>query len=628
MHSAFGSQTLGSARDPAGVTVQCRTPECAALLFVRAALFCGAAMAVAGAAQALQVVGTTATPVGGLSGVPAATSTMASPVPAAQLSSSSLGSDSCASAPHIVGVGIFPFDTSFATTGSEGQTAGACALRSTTAINNDVWFEWTAPSSGTVILSTCGLTSIDTKIGIWDKQLIGGTCPTSQFGSIGCMDDVSPSIAQTKVVFAVVAGLDYIIQLGTYPGSAFSPAGVPGSGAFSIEYLPLPNPRACVADDGEADQALAVTTASNRGSCMIARYGIPGRSARVSAIDVVWGARVNAAGSLLVDGTPASVALWEDPNDDGDPSDAVLLEVAPTTIQNHDTDMFNQVQLATTHTLSGYFFVGAIFRNSATPGPNLRPFQLDWDSDEVLPYDPFGPFVLPYQARTFVGNASGAFDPASLAPSSLNQSVVAFLGGVFMPGYVSSAYNSIPLIRPTCYPEAGAPFCSNDTLGTDHMTPCPCSNSGSIGNGCSNSFNADGARLTAYGNVADDDILGPGPQPMVLSASGMPATSFTMFIQHDAPGDTRFHDGVLCASGGLVRLRGRNAGTAQFMAAGTAVFPNSNFANDSTLTLSSRGGVVVGSGATRYYAAWYRNASTTFCPPATANVTNGWRVTW
>ena len=79
---------------------------------------------------------------------------------------------------------------------------------------------------------------------------------------------------------------------------------------------------------------------------------------------------------------------------------------------------------------------------------------------------------------------------------------------------------------------------------------------------------------------------------------------------------------MLCAAGNLVRLRGRNA------LGGVALFPDSNFAVDQTITLSQRGGVTVGSGARRYYATFYRNASTTFCPPATANVTNGWVIDW
>ena len=179
-----------------------------------------------------------------------------------------------------------------------------------------------------------------------------------------------------------------------------------------------------------------------------------------------------------------------------------------------------------------------------------------------------------------------------------------------------------------CTSQAGASYCSNDTIGWDHTTPCPCGNVGAVGHGCASSFNAAGAQLVALGVISDDDILSPGPSPVVLSCHGLPSASFTMFLQHDSPRDTIFHDGVLCAGGNLVRLRGRNAGASSSQPPGIAVFPNSGFANDTTLTLSSRGGVIVGSGATRFYSAWYRNASLSFCPPATANVSNGWTIVW
>jgi len=162
-------------------------------------------------------------------------------------------------------------------------------------------------------------------------------------------------------------------------------------------------------------------------------------------------------------------------------------------------------------------------------------------------------------------------------------------------------------------PIPGTPFCFGDGTLSDHTTPCPCGNSGDPGNGCAHSFSILGANLVGEGAIPNDDV--------VLHATGMPSTAFTLFMQHDAPGDTIFHDGTLCAGGNLVRLRGRAA------AGGEARFPDSNFANDS-MTLSTRGGVTVGSGAQRRYAAWYRNASTTFCPPATANVSNGWKITW
>jgi len=172
--------------------------------------------------------------------------------------------------------------------------------------------------------------------------------------------------------------------------------------------------------------------------------------------------------------------------------------------------------------------------------------------------------------------------------------------------------NGLPVPGPV--PPAFEAFCSGTPLDPTHTTQCPCANSGVLGNGCAHSFSSFGANLAASGSAPADNVL--------LTASNTPGTAFALFMQHDAVGDTTFHDGVLCAAGNLVRLRGRNA------SGGVAYFPDSNFAVDQTITLSQRGGVTVGSGARRYYAAFYRNASTTFCPPATANVTNGWVIDW
>ena len=157
-------------------------------------------------------------------------------------------------------------------------------------------------------------------------------------------------------------------------------------------------------------------------------------------------------------------------------------------------------------------------------------------------------------------------------------------------------------------------FCSNGTLGSDHTTACPCGNSGAPGNGCAHSASANGANLNGLGVAALDNVQ--------LDVTSLPSNAFTLFLQHDASDDAVFHDGVLCAGGTLVRLRGRSA------AGGAALFPDNSLPIDATTTLSQRGGVTVGSGATRYYSAWFRNASTTFCPPATANVSNGWVLDW
>jgi len=158
-------------------------------------------------------------------------------------------------------------------------------------------------------------------------------------------------------------------------------------------------------------------------------------------------------------------------------------------------------------------------------------------------------------------------------------------------------------------------FCAGDGSFEDHTTACPCGNEATTpGHGCGHSFDPGGARLTATGLAAADNVI--------LTTNFTPATAFTLMMQHSAAADGTFHDGVLCAGGTLIRLRGRGA------VGGSITFPDSNFPNDVTLTLSQRGQVVVGSGVRRYYGGWYRNASTTFCPPATANVTNGFLIDW
>jgi len=168
------------------------------------------------------------------------------------------------------------------------------------------------------------------------------------------------------------------------------------------------------------------------------------------------------------------------------------------------------------------------------------------------------------------------------------------------------------LFAGSCLP--GQAFCFGSGIDTSHTTACPCGNAGASTNGCAHSFSALGANLTATGRTSVDNV--------VLRGTNVPSTSFSLFLQHDATGDQLFHDGVLCASGTLIRLRGRAA------AAGAINFPDTAFAQDQTITLSQRGLVTIGSGARRFYSVWYRNASTSFCPPATANVSNGFQIVW
>jgi len=134
---------------------------------------------------------------------------------------------------------------------------------------------------------------------------------------------------------------------------------------------------------------------------------------------------------------------------------------------------------------------------------------------------------------------------------------------------------------------------------------CPCANFGEIGHGCANSNGAlGGARLFASGATR--------PNTVVLTCEGIPNNNLCTFLRgtlDDANG-TVFGDGVLCASGTIIRFGQQSAGGAGL--------PNGAIAAAGT----------VPAGNTRYYQVHYRNPSAAFCPPEAFNVSNAYRIDW
>jgi len=151
-------------------------------------------------------------------------------------------------------------------------------------------------------------------------------------------------------------------------------------------------------------------------------------------------------------------------------------------------------------------------------------------------------------------------------------------------------------------------FCVGDASGL----PCPCGNNGASGAGCANSFGTSGL-LSASG------VASIGADTLSLNGSGMSLTGLTLYFQGSAPDNggvgTWIADGVRCVAGSIVRL-----GTK------TNVGGASSYPVGADQTVSVRGGVTAGQ--TRYYQAYYRNAAPAFCPPGTANYTNGVAVVW
>ncbi len=157
-----------------------------------------------------------------------------------------------------------------------------------------------------------------------------------------------------------------------------------------------------------------------------------------------------------------------------------------------------------------------------------------------------------------------------------------------------------------------ASFCHGD----GGELPCPCWNSGASGHGCANSASPAGAQLGWSGAT--------NPDTLVLGASGEPATALTIFLQGDAQlAHAAFGDGLRCVGGNLKRLFVHAAsGGATSAPAG---------AEPSIHARSAALGDTIAPGTARFYQAYYRDPSASFCSaPAggTFNITNGVVVHW
>lgn len=154
--------------------------------------------------------------------------------------------DLCGNATPINGQGTFPFDNTLANKDGGSHTACSDPLDPVGTIDHDVWYCWTAPCSGPVLLQTCNQTAVDTKVAVYD----GCTCPATSANLLGCNDDGcgTGSFLQSRRTFQAVMGQSYLLRIGTYPGDIGDPSTpiddlppAPGGvGTFSLTCLVPP----------------------------------------------------------------------------------------------------------------------------------------------------------------------------------------------------------------------------------------------------------------------------------------------------------------------------------------------------------------------------------------------------
>jgi hypothetical protein len=102
-------------------------------------------------------------------------------------------------------------------------------------------------------------------------------------------------------------------------------------------------------------------------------------------------------------GTPATLYVWDDPTNDMDPLDAVLLTTENVTVVNVDTDTVNYFTLTTPTAVTGGFWIGAMQNH------NAGQFVCPIDSTTI----PYGG-----EAR-YAGVPAGIFDPNNIANNTV-----------------------------------------------------------------------------------------------------------------------------------------------------------------------------------------------------------------
>ncbi len=494
--------------------------------------------------------------------------------------------DDCASPTVLAATGPYAFNLLGASTGTQGQAEALCSFNLLTAIENDLWYEWTAPSSGRATVSLCGGSNFDSKLAIYS----GSGCP-SPGSAIACNDDAC--YLMSEACFDVVAGDTYTIQLGTFVGQ-----GSNWNGTFDITIgASLP---ACTWDDGTPEGLY--TWYYGGDMVWLNRFGAQGTTTVVNSVDVMWGSAAFPGYNPASNGQPASdVFIWQDgPSQDGDPSDATLLLQIPTTVTVWDTDTYVTIPIAPL-TIDGVFFIGSHQDNYGQSGI-AGPVQMVAPMDQNCPQQ---------GVAWFFGNDNGyGTSPVDYAnPGNNPQPPRKFF---------DIQYPCQACIRANCISAPAANLCDPGVSG---VSACPCANPpAGAARGCNNASNTGGASISAVGVSS---LFGP---TLYFTTAGENPSAGSVLIQGTALNTgISFGHGVRCAGGLIKRLYVKLA------AGGSIAAPQ--LPGDATIPARSAAlGDAIQAGQKRWYQVYYRDSTLLLpgCPlPANRfNVTDAAEITW
>jgi hypothetical protein len=224
-------------------------------------------------------------------------------------------------------------------------------------------------------------------------------------GGIGKLD--VNGMAQMDLFFKFNAGVDFTM----YFAFAAKKAGVWfASNPVDLDVISPAPPPSYQYDDGSTENVLGWTAGGEM--CWLHWFNAVG-SDTITDIGTAFGSPMFPGGGPG-NGSPADIFVFDDPNNDGDPSDNVFITSDSVTVQNVDTDMINIYPLTTPANVNGGFFVGASLVHVA--------------GQFVAPMDQ----STPYSGEAFV---TGAIAPAIWDPMNWDFSVTYEMGAIGFSAY-------------------------------------------------------------------------------------------------------------------------------------------------------------------------------------------------
>lgn len=163
--------------------------------------------------------------------------------------------DECFLISSAISEGVWPFDTTEATTGDDPISAALCPGTFLNEFSRDIWFEYVPTDSGLVAIGTCG-SDFDTDLAVYE-----GACEA--LTPVGCNGDACNTTGgiffpyASRLELEVNAGESYFVRVGGFNAFSF------GTGTLTITYLgPIETPfvRSDCNADGATNIADAITT--------------------------------------------------------------------------------------------------------------------------------------------------------------------------------------------------------------------------------------------------------------------------------------------------------------------------------------------------------------------------------